>query len=80
MITNILLGLIAFLLGLVVTWLFVLCKVIQDKNFGSCTYTGMEDVSPDMMNDLVSAMTCYYQCANAGDTCLNFACHDRKCL
>ena len=64
MVTNILLGCIAFLLGLVVTWLFVLCKVIQDKTFSYGSYTALEDVSPDMMHDLIDAMTLYYERLN----------------
>ena len=68
MVTNILLGCIAFLLGLVVTWLFVLCKVIQDKNFGSYSNVSVfDDTSPDMMHDLIQELTEYYGRKNLND-------------
>ena len=68
MVINILLGLIAFLLGLVVTWLFVLCKVIQDKKFNSYFHLDVfDDVSPDMMHDFIEHLTLYYSSRNEYD-------------
>ena len=71
MFTNICLLLIAFMLGLNVCFLFCIGKVLQDLvkkyHFVNLYDVWGDDVSPDMIADFLSSVTCYYQLKNRGD-------------
>ena len=62
--TNVCLALIAFMLSLVVVWLFVLSKILKDfsdkYHLGVSSAGCWDFVSPDDMNEWLSNISCWF--------------------